>query len=982
MMAAIDAESDSDLPAPLASDRAASTQARPTSILNQGEDSGSSNSDNAFSENIPDKRPAPRGKLAARLQGQVAASLIDTHNDSSDDGDAYSRIKKSLASRYAKNPIQAQNPDIPPVPEGTDEEDDSPAVMRRRKASSPAASNALQSSSPGLFITPEKDQRLIPPVKSPSMTHRSPCNSSDSDLPADPQANSRFLALVARKRVERQKKAKAEEEKKAKRRARFLREEMGGRDSHVDMMRRSSEESDVGDTRKLTQHTRPTRKASKKALEEMNRETQRMSRNMQLAHQARTRKRITKESLFARFNFRTANSAGSGMVQNNSSSAAASSNPVSDADARPSAETPPTSPVARADEISKTLPTSHDRTSLMNDEAKGESVFQEEDLPDAQHIIIQSQEQLEIRRARAVEHSKINDVPTLHETKGKGKGTTRKQIRVRLPKPAGKANPSLGSESDLEILPTNKTSRKADVFDRLPAAKAAEGRSLQKLRALAHLTSPGKRAPSSKAGMSMLDMQSLLQKRARQQAARERAEKIQELKDRGIIIQTAEEREKDLAEVEDLLEKARREAAELKQQEKDESKKQAKANGQANASDVTSGEDEDYQENDADESDIELSGSDEEGHNRFEGNSSGEDFDGPEGVHEDPSRFDGGLIQDEASETSDESEEDEGHDEEAETFDVDGEQVSGVPMRRRKTKVIFDEDDEETEEGQEEAVPSTQTMAQPLIDPGLPFFAGVPMGLTQAFAATMADTQTQAYGLTEECDQEQDSLAFLGAPPEPEFPVYDWDGSPQVIVDSQEVNGTGTYSQAKITLDFSQSQLQETDAEPAGTQMSEIPDPTQDVGFTLSSPAPRRFASIPPSTVDTVVLPHPQVTESPVVKRRGRLRRKTDIAVDDEPVATADAEQEWDDMVISANAFDVLKKRSKKPPVAPEKFDKKRSNAHEMVEEQAQESEDEFAGLGGASDEDSGGEIDEEVQKMIEQGEVDVDERQLAAFYA
>ena len=53
-----------------------------------------------------------------------------------------------------------------------------------------------------------------------------------------------------------------------------------------------------------------------------------------------------------------------------------------------------------------------------------------------------------------------------------------------------------------------------------------------------------------------------------------------------------------------------------------------------------------------------------------------------------------------------------------------------------------------------------------------------------------------------------------------------------------------------------------------------------------------------------------------------------------------------------------------------------------MVEEQAQESEDEYAGLGGASDDESAGEADEDLKKMIEEGDVEVDESKLAAFYA
>jgi len=53
-----------------------------------------------------------------------------------------------------------------------------------------------------------------------------------------------------------------------------------------------------------------------------------------------------------------------------------------------------------------------------------------------------------------------------------------------------------------------------------------------------------------------------------------------------------------------------------------------------------------------------------------------------------------------------------------------------------------------------------------------------------------------------------------------------------------------------------------------------------------------------------------------------------------------------------------------------------------MVEDQALESEDEYAGLGGASDDESGGSEDEELRRMIEHEDVEVDEGKLAAFYA
>jgi mediator of replication checkpoint protein 1 len=73
-------------------------------------------------------------------------------------------------------------------------------------------------------------------------------------------------------------------------------------------------------------------------------------------------------------------------------------------------------------------------------------------------------------------------------------------------------------------------------------------------------------------------------------------------------------------------------------------------------------------------------------------------------------------------------------------------------------------------------------------------------------------------------------------------------------------------------------------------------------------------------------------------------------------------------------------RKSVKKPV--KSFDKMTSKAKEVVDEAAEESEDEFAGLGGASD-DSAGEEDDIDRDMINDnsGEV-VDENRLAAFYA
>ena len=65
----------------------------------------------------------------------------------------------------------------------------------------------------------------------------------------------------------------------------------------------SDSDPDGENGRRLTQQTRPTRKAGKKALEEMARDQQRISRNMQLAHQAKTKKKYGTKDLFAKFGF-------------------------------------------------------------------------------------------------------------------------------------------------------------------------------------------------------------------------------------------------------------------------------------------------------------------------------------------------------------------------------------------------------------------------------------------------------------------------------------------------------------------------------------------------------------------------------------------------------------------------------------------------------------------------------------------------------
>lgn len=190
-----------------------------------------------------------------------------------------------------------------------------------------------------------------------------------------------------------------------------------------------------------------------------------------------------------------------------------------------------------------------------------------------------------------------------------------------------------------------------------------------------------------------------------------------------------------------------------------------------------------------------------------------------------------------------------------------------------------------------------------------------------------------------------------------------------------------------VQLNFSQSQMRGLDSlfrdDMPDTQISDMIEPSQDGGFQEHTPLKSRFMSqAPQSTVDTVLVdregtPH----DSPPV-RRGRLRRKIDtMAVDeDELVPTAIASTD-----VAPTAFKALvdgAKKEQKEKFA-EDFNRKKSKAKEMVEEQAYESEDEYQGLGGADGEDSDDDSVASVKDMIDDAAGnDLDERKLAAFYA
>lgn len=930
------------------------------------------NNSDADDEDTPVQ--VPRGKMAARLLTQGAREAPRVNGE-----DAYTRIRRQLLSGKGKRKSEdelAQNEYGSDKVTSGEEEFSIQASRFRRRAkrksksptprTSPSSTPPSRDSSPGLFVSP----RATSPTQLNPLKQTNAAD-SDSDALFNPVHNARFQELVARKRAER----KAQEEEKLKLEALSARSR---RSERVDSD--SDEDGEAG--RRLTQQARPTRKASKKALEELSRETQRMNRNMQLAHQLKTKKKITTKDLFARFNFRQEDAdiviCPEGVQENNASSVLASS----DVEGQHEHDTPPTSPPSQDEHSVKEV-----EGSAALPAAAGNIDINEELLTwgEVQDEFIK---RVDKGKGRAVESQHIPINPRVVQTT---RSVFARNVRVVLPNKSLSKEIDLDSDEDLQIV---KTRSRFPVFDRLPKEKNKDSRSLLTLRALAHLTSPGKQRQNGRTSMNPVELQASLQRRARQQAQMEREEKLNELRARGVLVQTEEEREKDQLELENLLERARKEAIELAKKEKEYAKKDGKGDAEQGFVDSEDEEDSDWEgsgdEEVEDDGGVELSGSEEEVQvtEELEGEGSDEEsVDEDEDANENMESS--GLFNREAEE---DGEEDSEQDNRKANEEASDEETIPVPVRQRalnRPRHVIDEDDSD-DGSQKKSKPSQSTQDDGMAVFGFDNVNATSLGLTQMFAGTMANLRSQsqsASGLND--DSEQDSLAFLRNVPMATLPDFDTiiaNTSQDFVVPnsqvstSQQKDESTTAAEPLISLDLSQfkSQSQTTFSH---TQLSDIPEPTQDVGFELSrSPA---GLVAPPSTIDTVIM---AVTESPIAKKRGRLLRRKEVVpalsdVDEDEAAPSLDSGGDDEFEISANAFDVMRKAARKPPLV-DNFDKKKSEAKGMVEEQAEESEDEYAGLGGQSDDESGGELDEEVAKMIDEGEVHVDERKIAAFYA
>jgi len=922
-------------------------------------------------------------------------NAVSSGEDSVMDTNAYDRIRKQLImtkeAETATNAGGNINADS-----NASSDSDGIAISRRttkrkrvERQPSPAGArtSAARPTSPGLFVSSPEKPRSPPPA--------SDQNSDSDDLPNLSKV-SRLQALVAKKREERLAREAASEQANEG----VSSSPAPGRSSTKKKTPRTSKvvqvESETDDDRdiadKLTSSARPTRKASKRAMEEMHRETQRMSRNMQLTHEAKTKTKFTTDALFKKFGFRQSDVVAPAQAEQGTS--ATSSIPgTSDSEKLLELGTPPSSPPMLGVDLSKSVAANVMRSSplpTIPDAVEDDDV----ELPDIHSALSQMTE--EVSKARSVAQ------PQCISAKKFGKS-------VRRPVAVDEDD----EDDGLEIVQDKEPSR-LDIFDLIKPAKSHPTGNLHVVRALANVNDTAHaHGKKSKPSMTVGELQLMLQRRAREQAQRDREEKIQRLREKGIYVQTAEEKEKEQLQVEDMLEKARREADELAKREKEAAKKEGREVGGAMPdSDDEGDEDWDGDEEEVDEAegtadvDIELSGSEEE-EDAAEDDDDGEEEE-EEDVDNDKTEAAGALIDEEAEDASDEDDDHASVDEGQEMV-VDG---LSQPIRRPRKKIV-DSDDEEAEPTAALLLATASTPARTtaqVVTPksvladafGFAQPQAITGGLSQMFAGTMAESQTSLRGDTQAFDSQQDSLAFLRGLAPPDLPMPEFSAS--LADDSQDVvvpNSQAEQSQSQEIMCppglfrfETQTQLPYFESQ----EMSQVPEPTQDVGFqhfpTPAKPAAAQFQESF-ATVDTVALSPPRPAQQAVLsdddqedlvkRRKGRLvrrQRRANVEVEDEVIPVNDLEEEDIEEAIDTeqNAFLIMRQAATKPTIPT--FDKKRSEAKGMIEEQAEESEDEYAGLGGASDSEDD-EYDEETRKMIDDDSKEkLNERAVAKFHA
>lgn len=951
--------------------------------------------DDAPTPSPPSRKPSPKAQAAKSLAASSGPFMDDSDDEApaagshqstqqeetqperpveDEDEDEDDVLRKPMG-RAARRMLEMEKDKVqggkssPAAPQDNDSDEDlysatpmrPSAMKRRREAFRRAASGSPLSvhseRSAGLFVSPAKTAFA---------------GSEDEDnLPVNPLAagGNKLAELVAQKRAERLAR-EAEQQKSRKSRNDDDRSSAhASSELPEEAFERSQDAPANPDVdRILSDAARPTRKASKKAMLEMERETQRLARQQALAHQMKTKKKFSTNDLFAKFNFRQPQAAP--LNEPTSSSAPNSDGAEASFDSVPKepVSTPPSSP-----------PTPFDKQKMLVERgalAKMKPVRQDtiesitaddEDLPDIDEMLRSSQRQ---KQQAVVEPSPV------------------KEKGAKIARWGKKSAPQTyrdDSDDDLEIV--QPLPKHLQAFERVKPAKQAKKHSnaIHALRYLSHIgqndAKPNRRV-KTKPSIHPQVLEAQLRRKAREQAFQAQQERIAELKAKGIVVQTAEEREKEAEEFDNLLEKARQEAQDLKKAERA-ARKEAGDETAMQASEDES-EDEDYAGSEDDEDGEEGAQLDNDG---LIDSAAEEDDDGTEDGEIEPAAA-------EADEDVTKTQLDEAEDVSTVSKAASTASTPAKTRAPRKSRVVMDEDDDDAEESVASVTktPAATNTATQSEDPFAAFGFGAGsarplMSPTQAFNATM-QTPTQ--------DSQQDSfdvLRHLGAPVSSSLPPTMAAGESQADnyeSQTQLAAGPSVPESQEIQLNW-ESQAPETPIPGLarkGSGLTETPgwEPSQDPGLPSPWTAAHRgqlqrhstlnsIAEDEHETQDTVQL---RVSETPEplanVLKRGRLMQRKRIATDE-----SDEETEQPN-TSKVDAFREMKRRRLETLNASEQAEAK-AEMKRMMDEQAEESEDEYAGLGGDDTDQIAAETAED-RAMIDSSHIDVDERQIAAHYA
>ena len=294
--------------------------------------------------------------FAARMRALESKKILDSSSEEEEkeDGEmkglsARERMKRMLqkekepAQPGLPKPISAPITSTHTSQSSDEDEEDLPVARKPQNRPARTSSPAREASSVPVRGGPAEESLFFSSPMKPMQDN--PAEAFDDDALPDLnklRATSTFKALLAKKKAERLAREAAEEEARRLRHAqtRELLAEASS-DSEADRTMEG-----IPNLKKWHDKHGRTKRTSRKAMEDESRETQRLARNMQLAHEITTKKKISKQSLFARFNYKA-----EGMGEEEPPSSLPRK--VGDSASIQEEETPATSPLTQEAEASR-----------------------------------------------------------------------------------------------------------------------------------------------------------------------------------------------------------------------------------------------------------------------------------------------------------------------------------------------------------------------------------------------------------------------------------------------------------------------------------------------------------------------------------------------------------------------------------------------------------------------------------------------------